>query len=82
MSGQVWKYSDVLDEEDGIMLGKYFITYQQGADYYGLGIRPFTRLSHEAGAVYKIGKMVRIRRELFEEYLRKVRLKKEKSGEK
>ena len=47
-----------------------FITYYQGADYYGLGLKMFTRLAHEAGAVYKIGKKVLIRRTIFDEYLR------------
>lgn len=75
MSGCVWKYSDELDEDDGKMLCKYFITYLSGAEYYGLGMKPFTRLCHEAGAVYKIGKMVRIRRDVFEDYLRKMRKK-------
>ena len=56
--------------EDIEMLKRDFITYYQGADYYGLGLKVFTRMAHEAGAIYKIGKMVRIRRDLFEEYLR------------
>ena len=47
-----------------------FITYYQGADYYGLGLKVFTRMAHEAGSVYKIGKKVLIRRSIFEEYLR------------
>ena len=46
------------------------VDYYEGADYYGLGLKVFTRMAHEAGAVYKIGKMVRIKREIFEEYLR------------
>lgn len=70
MSGNLWMFSDLLDDEDIEMLQHDFITYYQGADYYGLGLKVFTRMAHEAGAVYKIGKMVRIRRDLFEEYLR------------
>lgn len=70
MSGNLWMFSDLLDDEDIEMLQHDFITYYQGADYYGLGLKVFTRMAHEAGAVYKIGKMVRIRRGLFEEYLR------------
>ena len=30
------------------------------------------RLAREAGAVYKIGKMVRVRRTIFEAYLRRI----------
>lgn len=70
MSGNLWMFSDMLDDEDIEMLQHDFITYYQGADYYGLGLKVFTRMAHEAGAVYKIGKMVRIRRDIFEEYLK------------
>ena len=70
MSGNLWMFSDMLDDEDIEMLKRDFITYYQGADYYGLGLKVFTRMAHEAGAVYKIGKKVLIRRSIFEEYLR------------
>lgn len=70
MSGSIWMFSHMLDDEDIEMLRHDDITYHQGADYYGLGLKVFTRLAHEAGAVYKIGRMVRVRRDLFEEYLR------------
>lgn len=66
-------YSHLLDDEDVAMLQREFITYYEGSDYYGLGLKKFTRMAHEAGAVYKIGdKMVRIRRDLFDEYLRRI----------
>lgn len=70
MSGNLWMFSDQLDDEDVEMLQHDFITYYQGADYYRLGLKIFTRMAHEAGAVYKIGRMVRVRRDIFEEYLR------------
>lgn len=72
MSGNLWMFSDMLDDEDIEMLKRDFITYYQGADYYGLGLKVFTRMAHEAGAVYKIGKKVLIRREIFDEYLRQI----------
>ena len=72
MSGNLWMYSDMLDDEDIEMLKRDFITYYQGADYYGLGLKVFTRMAREAGAVYKIGKKVLIRRSIFEEYLRQL----------
>lgn len=72
MSGNLWMFSDKLDDEDIEMLKHEFITYYQGADYYGLGLKKFTRMAREAGAVYKIGKKVLIRRTIFDEYLRKV----------
>lgn len=70
MSGNLWMFSDMLDDEDIEMLKRDFITYYQGADYYGLGLKMFTRMAHEARAVYKIGKKVLIRRSIFDEYLR------------
>lgn len=51
MSGNLWMFSDKLDDEDIEMLKREFITYYQGADYYGLGLKMFTRLAREAGAV-------------------------------
>lgn len=71
MSGNAWMFSDQIDDEDLLMLQKDFITYYEGADYYGLGLKVFTRMAHEAGAIYKMGKMVRIKRSIFEAYLRK-----------
>ena len=72
MSGNLWMFSDMLDDEDIEMLKRDLITYYQGADYYGLGLKVFTRMAREAGAVYKIGKKVLIRRSIFEEYLRQL----------
>ena len=80
MSGNLWMVSDLLDDEDIEMLRHDFITYYQGADYYGLGLKIFTRMAHEAGAVYKIGKKVLVRREKFEEYLRVIK-KREEMGQ-
>lgn len=71
MSGNACMFSDQIDDEDLLMLQKDFITYYEGADYYGLGLKVFTRMAHEAGAIYKMGKMVRIKRSIFEAYLRK-----------
>lgn len=70
MSGNIWMFSDKIDDEDIEILKHDFLTYYQGADYYGLGLKVFTRMAHEAGAVYKLGKRVLIRRDIFEEYLR------------
>ena len=72
MSGSLWMCADMRDDEDIEMLKRDFITYYQGADYYGLGLKVFTRMAREAGAVYKIGKKVLIRRSIFEEYLRQL----------
>ena len=57
----LWKLSDQLDDADRIMIQKDFITLSDGVEYYGFGMKLFTRITREAGAVCKIGKMVRIR---------------------
>lgn len=76
MSGCIWKFSDQIDDADVEMLQHEFITLRQGMEYYQLNEKPMIRLAREAGAVYKIGtKMVRIRRSLFEAYLRKIQFR-------
>ena len=70
MSGELWKYSGRLDDIDILFAQKDFFSYSQGCDYYGLTEKTIVRMARESGAIYKIGKMVRIRRDLFEEYLR------------
>ena len=70
MAGDIWKYSDRLDDIDIAMLRKDFITYEQGQKYYGMGDKAFIRMAHEAGAVYKIGKAVRVNRKILEAYMR------------
>ena len=77
MSGNLWKFSDQLDDVDAIMIQKDYVTLKEGADYYNVTLKVFTRIAREAGAVYKIGKMVRIRRDILEEYLRSIQLKKQ-----
>ncbi len=68
---EIQVYAEQYMDADRIMIQKDFITLSEGAEYYGLGMKPFTRIAREAGAVYKIGKMVRIRRDILEEYLRR-----------
>jgi len=77
MSGNVWMFSDQIDDGDLDFMQHEFVTYSLACTYYGLGLKPVTRMSHEAGAVYKIGKKVLIRRSIFEAYLREQRKKKE-----
>lgn len=71
MHGKVWMFSHLIDDEDLAFMQHELISYQQAMDYYGLGYKPIVRLAHVSGAVYKIGKKVLIRRNIFEEYLRK-----------
>lgn len=70
MGGEIWRFSNQIDDLDIMMLQKDFITYQEGQRYYNIGEKAFIRLTHEAGAVYKIGDAVRINRKILEAYMR------------
>lgn len=72
MSGNVWMFSDQIDDEDVEFMTHEYVTYNMACDYYRLGLKPVTRMAHEAGAD-KIGKKVLIRRSIFEAYLREQR---------
>ena len=65
--------SDQIDDEDMDFMRHEFVTYSMASDYYGLGLKPVTRMAHECGAIYKIGRKILIRRSIFEEYLRQQR---------
>ena len=69
MSGNVWMFSDEIDDEDLEFMRHDYVTYNMACEYYRLGIKPVVRMAHEAGAVYKIGKKVLIRRSIFEAYM-------------
>lgn len=40
MSGNVWMFSDELDDEDIEFIKHEFVIYNMATDYYGLGIKP------------------------------------------
>lgn len=73
MSGNVWMFSDEIDDEDLEFMSHDYVTYNMACEYYRLGIKPVVRMAHEAGAIYKIGKKVLIRRSIFEAYMREQR---------
>ena len=75
MSGCIWMFSDQIDDVDLEFAQHDFITYRMGREYYGLGEKPMIRMAWASGAVYKVGKKVLIKREIFEEYLRQHRKK-------
>lgn len=71
MSGRLWMYADQLDDEDLAFVRHSFFRYSEGIAYYRLTEKIIVRIAREANAIYKIdGKMVRVRRDLFEAYLR------------
>ena len=53
MSGNVWMFSDEIDDEDLEFMSHDYVTYNMACEYYRLGIKPVVRMAHEAGAVYK-----------------------------
>ena len=73
MSGNVLMFSDEIDDEDMEFMSHDYVTYSMACEYYRRGIKPVVRMAHEAGAIYKIGKKVLIRRSIFEAYLREKR---------
>ena len=75
MSGCIWMFSDQIDDVDLEFTQHDFITYRMGREYYGLGEKPMIRMAWASGAVYKVGKKVLVKREIFEEYLRQHRKK-------
>lgn len=42
MSGNVWMFSEQIDDEDMAFMAHEFVTYNMACDYYGLGLK----LSH------------------------------------
>ena len=64
MKGNLWKVSDLLDETDIRFAQKQFFDLRSGYEYYGLTEKVLMRMAREAGASY------RVRRDLFETYLR------------
>ena len=75
MTGNIWMCSHLLDSDD-LDFGKHeFITYKMGEEYYGMGSKRFANLAQKSGAVYKCGKLVLIRRDILEAYMREKNFK-------
>lgn len=53
---------------------KRFVRYRTGAELYDMSQSSFEDLAEEAGAKYKIGKMVLVNCDIFEEYLETFRM--------
>ena len=73
MSGNVWMFSNEIDDEDLEFMSHDYVTYNMACEYYRLVINPVVRMENYAVAVYKIGKKVLISRSIFEAYLREQR---------
>ena len=48
--------------------GKKFVSYQEGAELYSLGLHTFQELAKEANAIYRVKTRVLVNTELIDEY--------------
>ena len=55
--------------EEARQAAKKFVRYKEGAEKYSLGLTKFQELAREAGATYKIDKVVLVNCDIFEKYL-------------
>jgi len=53
---------------------KKFVRYKEGAELYSMSQSKFEELAKEAGAVYKLNKIVLVNCEILNEYLETFRL--------
>ena len=51
MSGNVWMFSDEIDDEDLEFMSHDYVTYNMACEYYRLGIKPVVRMAHEAKSI-------------------------------
>lgn len=57
---------DRMSEKD---MKKRFVRYKEGADYYSIGKTKYIQMTKDAGACYKLDKLVLVNCDIFEEYL-------------
>ena len=50
---------------------KKFARYEEAAEFYSLGIHTIEKLAKDAGALYKINKIVLVNLDIVDEYLEK-----------
>lgn len=53
---------------------KRFVRYKEGAEMYSMCQSKFEDMAREAGAIYKLNKLVLVNCEIFEEYLETFRV--------
>lgn len=52
---------------------KKFVRYEEGAALYSMGLHSFQDLAKDAGAVYRVKRMVLVNTQLIDEYLESFR---------
>lgn len=50
---------------------KRFVRYKEGAEKYSMGLSKFQQLAKDAGATYKVDKVVFVNCDILEKYLEK-----------
>lgn len=66
--------TSIEDIEKNIACGrKKFVRYEEGAKLYSMGIHTFEDLAKEAGAVYRVKRIVLVNTERLDEYLENFR---------
>ncbi len=60
---------------DGLLKNgkKKFVRYEEGAAMFSMGIHSFEQLAREAGAIYRVKRIVLVNTEIVEEYLENFR---------
>jgi hypothetical protein len=58
----------------GKEIKKKFVRYKEGADLYSMSQSKFEQLAKDAGATYKLNKLVLVNREVFDDYLESFRI--------
>lgn len=53
---------------------KRFVRYKEGAEIYSMSVRKFQDMAKDAGAIYKVGKMVLVNCELLDQYMETFKL--------
>ena len=64
------KRAEIPELEKMLQYGrKKFVRYDEGARMYSMGLHTFQDLAKEAGAIYRIKRIVLVNTELIDEYL-------------
>ena len=62
--------NEIKEQEPMVKSGeKRFVHYQEGAELYSMGLHTFEQIAKEAGAIYKIRRLVLVNLDIFDEYL-------------
>ena len=70
LGGRIMKRTEVPELEKMIQYGrKKFVRYDEGAKMYSMGLHTFQELAKDAGAIYRVKRIVLVNTELIDEYM-------------